>query len=242
MDSDKFRELEKSLDSDPYNIYVEDQNDQDDYLEENGLKNIKGSNHGVFQSIVDSFISRHSDKQDKNKSLDSVSTGTGSVIVTTSSDITVSKSSTHSSADVIYNYMDVDNELKNDREDISEEVSAERELKSVNVSGDCTSFFNCFNAENSVNKVIACEDNETITYKSVSNKMITDVSSSYLFDKDPNMIRSVNDDPFAEYDTLGYEDDSNKHKRQKNINRLGMAALSTAVVMGSAWIHAMFND
>lgn len=219
MNSDKFRELERSFDSDPFNIYVE----------EGKENNYKGSGSGGT-SRSDDLKSHRSDPRR---------------IVTSSSDMTVSRSSSHSSSDVIHDFMDSDLELM--REIIQTEADANRENPSVmmsttHTSADWNSFFNCFDIEKSINNVIACDDKETITYKSVADQQIPDVSSNYIFEKDPHILPDQGSDPFIEYDQIGYEDDKNRHKQQKNINRLGMIALSTAVVMGSAWIHNIFHN
>jgi hypothetical protein len=96
-----------------------------------------------------------------------------------------------------------------------------------------------------VNNVIACEDKESVTYKTGQDQdqEVFDVSSKYVFDNDLNILPNGDQDldPFIEYDKLGYEEDKNKHKKQKNINRLGMVVMSTAVVMGSAWINSLWG-
>jgi hypothetical protein len=217
--SDKFRELERSFDSDPYDIYVnEDEHNKINYK-------------AALSSTIES-----------KKSKGSVNRQT---VISSNSDMTVSKSSTHNSSEIINNFMDGDLEFM--REIILEEANAEIEAASIKISSsdnstDWNSFFNCFDIENSINNVIACEDNETVIIGSVHDKNISDVSSSYIFEKSPDILPDQGYDPFIQYDRIGYEDDKNKHKQQKNINRLGMIALSTAVVMGSAWINSLFRN
>ena len=48
-------------------------------------------------------------------------------------------------------------------------------------------------------------------------------------------------DPFDRHDTNLYDIDKNKHRKQKNINRLGIVGFSAAVIMGSAWLNSYFS-
>jgi hypothetical protein len=78
MNSDKFRELERSLDSDPYNIYLDDNELTDPSLDDKSSK------------------SNRSGSQSSRK------------VITDSSDMTVSKDSSHSAADIITDYLETD--------------------------------------------------------------------------------------------------------------------------------------
>ena len=99
-------------------------------------------------------------------------------------------------------------------------------------------FFDYFDEDKSINNVVACSHHEDFN----KNGKISEVSCSYIFDKDPHILPDKDCTPFEKYDQEGYQKDKIKYKKQKNINRLGVATLSTIVVMGSAWIHSFINS
>lgn len=99
-------------------------------------------------------------------------------------------------------------------------------------------FFEFFDEEKSINNVVACSNDDDFCKSSTK---ISDISSSYLFDKDQSILPDKDYLPFEKYDQEGYQKEKVKYKRQKNINRLGVVTLSTVVVMGSAWINNFIN-
>jgi hypothetical protein len=106
-----------------------------------------------------------------------------------------------------------------------------------NITSD--NFFEYFDEEKSINNVVACSHHEDFCKD--ANK-ISDISSSYLFDRDQSILPDKDSPPFETYDQEGYQKDKIKYKKQKSINRLGVVTFSTVVVMGSAWINSFINS
>ena len=225
MDYNKLRELEDTVASDPEAIYVDindelvdksiitlEKKERDSTI---SIKSLSGID-SIHNNIVESFVnSKNSGKSSDEETITVVS-------------------SDYSATELVTDYIDD-----------AYELSGNRMVRSTNqlptITDDCASFFQCFDEENSINNVIACEDKEVITYADSEHNDVSDVSSQYIFDKDPNILPDDECDPFLKYDTYGNEQEKNKHRRQKNINRLGWVAFSTAVIMGSTWYNDYFN-
>ena len=83
-------------------------------------------------------------------------------------------------------------------------------------------FFDYYNENTSINNAIVdC------------NNSIQNFESSYIIDDE--FI------PFNKYDLNPYDFDKNKHKKQKNVNKIGILALSAMVLVGSTWINKYFG-
>ena len=95
-------------------------------------------------------------------------------------------------------------------------------------------FFDCFEEEKIIDNSIPCSASNTISCSKSNTDANDDQTDAVIFPiKIPDIHNSYDYvDPFTEYD--------DKQKIQKNIGRLGMVALSTVVVMGSAWINLLF--
>jgi len=89
-----------------------------------------------------------------------------------------------------------------------------------------TQFFGCFDVENSVNNAIDCSCS--------GDEKNIEVTSSYIFEKDPLLMEHDNPDPFDKFDI--YDQDKIKHKNQKNIGKLGVVTFSAIIMLGSACI------
>jgi hypothetical protein len=128
------------------------------------------------------------------------------------SDSTISFIKSDEPVSIIKNYLDKSN--------ISNESLAKIEPKTIDTKlTKSVKFFDCFDEENNINNVVSCEEESE---ENINNAIFIDNKSDLNQDYD-------------NYE-IGLNNDKIKNKNQKNINRFGVVAISTFLVMSSAWM------
>lgn len=111
--------------------------------------------------------------------------------------------------------------------------------------GNQQNFFKCFDEENTLNNAVACVTGDRLrgcASACNNSEYEFNVTSVYVFDKDPNNIKFNQDIcPLKNYDLDTINLDKKRHKNQKNMGRLSMIAFSAMMIMGSAWFNNYYK-
>lgn len=231
----KYKKLEKTLSTNIDNIYVPNNKKQ-----KNASSTVIAKNNDIYVNknetkidIIDDFISSTYIEQEKAKTappiLKTYDVSTEKQIITTN----IISETNDKIQKIDHSYNDYTNDDDNDNENKTNDD--DYVFFHTDNSLDGNSFFKCFEEDQNINNAVDCEESVDI-----DNKKILEVASS-IYEREPMILQNDDFDPFDRHDTNAYDVDKTKHRKQKNINRLGMVGFSAAVIMGSAWLNNYFS-